>query len=85
MAPLIKFDGIANPMFWASARIAVVIPMIVPQRSLKGPPELPGLMAASVWISGSTVLQVALGRIRLTADTTRRVRDWSIPNGLSMA
>ncbi|MEJ7706321.1 MAG: hypothetical protein WKF82_02965 [Nocardioidaceae bacterium] len=36
-------------------RIAELIPKTAPFRSIRGPPELPGLMAASVWIAGNTV------------------------------
>jgi hypothetical protein len=42
--------GIAKPMFWASARIAVVMPMSWPLTLSRGPPLLPGLIGASVWI-----------------------------------
>jgi Two component regulator propeller len=69
----------------ASSRIAVVIPTTVPQRSIKGPPELPRLIAASVWIIGSRTDQEAPGRIRFTADTMPRVSVCSRPNGLPMA
>jgi hypothetical protein len=31
--------------------IAVAIPIILPDESRSGPPELPGLIAASVWIT----------------------------------
>ena len=43
--------AIAKPMFSVSAlRIpAVLIPTSRPERSTSGPPELPGLIAASVW------------------------------------
>ena len=49
-------DGMAKPMFWAlvpsqvSPATAVFMPMTCPAVSMSGPPELPGLMAASVWI-----------------------------------
>ena len=48
--------GMANPMFWefvpslAEPATAVFMPMTCPAVSMSGPPELPGLMAASVWI-----------------------------------
>ena len=51
----ILFDGMAKPMFWACevpsalAATAVFMPMTCPELSTSGPPELPGLMAASVW------------------------------------
>ena len=46
----------ANPMFWAlvpSSELpatAVFMPMTCPAVSMRGPPEFPGLIAASVWI-----------------------------------
>src|SRR5206468_936004 len=44
--------GMAKPMFWAplSVATAVLMPITWPDRLTSGPPELPGLMAASVWI-----------------------------------
>ena len=45
--------AIANPMFsaaWAPTP-AELMPTTRPARSTSGPPELPGLMAASVWIT----------------------------------
>ena len=42
--------GIAKPMPLAFAAIAVLIPMTLPPASRSGPPLLPGLIAASVWI-----------------------------------
>src|SRR5664280_1692066 len=52
---MILLEGMAKPMFWAwddpsaLAATAVFIPMTLPELSTRGPPELPGLMAASVW------------------------------------
>ena len=49
-------DGIANPMFCAAREVSlpvatsVLIPTTRPAVSTSGPPLLPGLMAASVWI-----------------------------------
>jgi hypothetical protein len=42
--------GIANPMFSASWEPAELIPTTSPRRFTSGPPELPGLIAASVWM-----------------------------------
>ena len=42
--------GIAKPMPFESAAIAVLMPTTSPSASSSGPPELPGLIAASVWI-----------------------------------
>ena len=48
--------GTAKPRPWAGmpcgAATSVVMPMTWPLMSSSGPPELPGLMAASVWIIG---------------------------------
>ncbi len=42
--------GIAKPIPWAAALIAVLMPTISPRMLNSGPPELPGLMLASVWM-----------------------------------
>ena len=42
--------GTEKPSVFASARIRVLIPTTRPSRSISGPPELPGLIAASVWM-----------------------------------
>ena len=42
--------GIAKPMPLESVATAVLTPTTEPEASASGPPELPGLMAASVWI-----------------------------------
>ncbi len=42
--------GIAKPMFWAGRKIAVLMPTTSPLTFRSGPPELPKLMAASVWM-----------------------------------
>src|SRR5574338_387349 len=50
---LIAFDGIANPTPAKSpvlVLIAVFIPMTLPSKSNNGPPEFPGLIAASTCI-----------------------------------
>ena len=43
--------GMAKPMPWAPARMATLTPISSPLMFMSGPPELPGLMLASVWIS----------------------------------
>ena len=46
--------GMAKPMpalVPDGDRMAVLTPMMRPAESSNGPPELPGLMAASVWIT----------------------------------
>ncbi len=40
--------GIAKPMFCALAMMALLMPMISPSMFSSGPPELPGLIDASV-------------------------------------
>ena len=42
-----------KPRFWASATMAVFMPTTWPAALTSGPPELPGLMAASVWMRPS--------------------------------
>ena len=42
--------GIAKPRPSALDETAVLIPMTAPEASRSGPPLLPGLMAASVWM-----------------------------------
>ena len=42
------FMGIAKPRFWAPETMAALMPMASPSRFTSGPPEFPGLMAASV-------------------------------------
>ena len=45
--------GTANPIVFACGLIAVLIPTTSPARLSSGPPELPGLIAASVWMKSS--------------------------------
>ena len=42
--------GIAKPRPWAVDATAVLMPMTAPEASSSGPPLLPGLIAASVWM-----------------------------------
>ncbi len=48
MTCLAMFDGMAKPMPWAKLMMAVLIPITSPRRLNRGPPELPGLIDASV-------------------------------------
>ena len=57
MMPITSSMGMAKPMPSMDApeevvpeNLAVVMPMTSPRMLKRGPPELPGLMAASVWI-----------------------------------
>jgi len=59
--------GTANPMPWlppVRERIAVFTPMTRPSASTRGPPEFPGLMGASVWMSSWIPLVRAPGSRR---------------------
>ena len=58
------------------------MPMTLPRESTSGPPELPGLMAASVWMNVSPP-SVRPGR--LTAEMTPVVTVRSSPSGLPTA
>jgi hypothetical protein len=44
---------VAKEIPWAGRIIAVFTPTTSPRELTKGPPELPGLSAASVWITAS--------------------------------
>ena len=50
---LTMFAGMAKPMPCPVATIAVLIPITSPLRFTSGPPELPGLIDASVWMKFS--------------------------------
>ena len=39
--------------------IATLMPMTFPSELSRAPPELPGLIAASVWMTGSEIVAVA--------------------------
>jgi hypothetical protein len=78
------------PMFPPSpplppARIAEFTPMTRPVASMSGPPELPGLIAASVWITSSIAKPLGASMRRCRADTTPVVSVRSRPNGLPIA
>ena len=51
MVSLAASIAMAKPMFSACCAPAVLIPITWPSRFTSGPPEFPGLMAASVWIT----------------------------------
>ena len=79
--------GTANPTPALDLRlltIAVFMPITSPRRLRSGPPELPGLMAASV-CSMSFVRPGAAGRGRPRAEMTPTVTVWLRPNGAPMA
>ena len=64
--------------------MAVLMPMARPSRSISGPPELPELIAASVWIR-SCSSPIGVGTVRPSALTMPVVTVWLRPNGLPMA
>ena len=65
--------------------MAVFMPISRPLESSRAPPELPGLIAASVWIT--LVIGRPDGEVtsRPRPETTPTVRVWSRPNGLPIA
>ena len=87
--PLTLSTGSANPTpadAPEGENIAVLTPMSRPLLSSSGPPELPGLMAASVCMTprmGRPVLP--LGSSRPRPLTMPVVRVWSSPKGFPMA
>ena len=82
--------GIAKPMPSAPVarlRIAVFTPIQRPVTSRMGPPELPGLIAASIWMKSLNSVSASFrGRMeRRTADTTPVVTVSPRRNGLPIA
>ena len=75
----------AKQMPWAPAITAVLMPMTSPREDTSGPPELPGLSAASVWITSSISRPVLERSDRPSADTTPAVTVDSKPSGLPIA
>ena len=61
------------------------MPITCPWPSSSGPPELPGLIAASVWIASPILKRVSESMLRSSADTTPIDSDWRSPNGLPIA
>ena len=59
--------GIAKPIFCASPRMAVLIPINSPRMFSSGPPLLPGLMLASVWIKSRYDRRSLIFRVRSVA------------------
>ncbi len=78
--------GIAKPTPDAppeAERIAVFTPIRSPFMSTSGPPELPGLIAASVWMNEEKLLTPVSERER--AETMPLVTVWPTPNGSPIA
>ena len=65
--------------------MAVFTPISRPEESISGPPELPGLMAASVWITPATSRPVLVTISRSRAEMMPVVRLRGSPNGLPIA
>ncbi len=85
---LTVFDGTANPtpsLPPPSLWICDVIPITSPRRLSSGPPELPWLIAASVWIAPSIGVSFGEEISRPTALTMPLVTVPSRPNGLPIA
>ena len=61
------------------------MPISRPAESISGPPELPGLIAASVWIAPRIGRRVTDSISRFSALTMPVVSVWSRPNGLPIA
>ena len=62
-----------------------LIPITSPAASISGPPELPGLIAASVWITLSIEKPLGAWIWRCSAETMPVVTVRSSPNGLPIA
>ena len=62
-----------------------LMPITRPAASSSGPPELPGLIAASVWMTLSIVKPLGPGSCAAAAETTPVVSVRSRPNGLPIA
>ena len=65
--------------------ICELMPITWPLASMRGPPELPGLIAASVWITLSIVKPFGAWICRWSAETIPAVTVRSSPNGLPIA
>ncbi len=81
-----RLTGIAKPMPIEPpprVKIAVLMPTSRPSRVTSAPPELPGLIAASVWMKERS--GPASGVVRAIAETMPLVTVWPMPNGLPIA
>ena len=82
---LTRFDGTEKPIPTeppVGEMIAVFTPTTSPPRLNSGPPELPRLMAASVWMKSSERPEL---RSRLRAEMIPADTEPPKPNGLPMA
>src|SRR5580693_7541578 len=83
---VIELIGMARPT--PTPATAVLIPTTSPEAMTKAPPELPGLSAASVWMTSSTIRTLSparVGRERPRALTTPAVTVPARPSGLPTA
>ena len=80
---------IAKPMLFADpgSAIAVLMPMTRPRTSTSGPPEFPGLIAASVWIASMSVSVALMCTVRPRPETMPEVTVGlpAIPSALPIA
>ena len=80
--------GIANPtpeLVPDAVSICWLMPITLPSASSSGPPELPGLIDASVWIALSIENSLSDWIERSVAETIPVDSDCSSPNGLPIA
>mmetsp|Transcript_10629 Transcript_10629/g.21040 ORF Transcript_10629/g.21040 Transcript_10629/m.21040 type:complete len:286 (-) Transcript_10629:585-1442(-) len=75
----------ATPALVPAPSEAVLMPISLPSLSMSGPPELPGLIAASVWITPLILRPVGATICRFLPLITPVERDVSCPKGLPMA
>src|SRR6185369_6592004 len=83
-------DGTAKPMptlpeDMPLVAICELTPMTLPPSSSSGPPELPGLIAASVWMTSSIWKPLGACSVRPRLETMPSVTVRSSPKGLPMA
>jgi hypothetical protein len=72
--------GTANPRPWLPPdceAICSLMPVTRPDASMSGPPELPSLMAASVWMPLEMIDVLGDCRLRLVAETMPAVSEKS--------
>ncbi len=82
------FTGIAKPTpVFCPVRLAMAVfmPISRPWLSKSGPPELPGLIAASIWMIDLIVRLLRAGSERFKLEMMPVVSVRSSPNGLPMA
>ena len=88
MTALAALMGMAKPMpalCPTELRIRVLMPMTSPWEFNSGPPELPGLMGASVWMASSMMAPPSGSRTERIELTMPRVMVPFRPKGLPMA